>query len=199
VGFYTHRNALHVQNLDDAFGAYVWSLLVQQSTVIVGLVPEGITSEVWIAPQASAKRKATAGDNERLDSPSPPKLKAILERKNTSVVVLKEKYGSKLRMAAQPDAIVAAITGSHLRVCIHVAGSNILMHSVVIKVEPYDIQRSADNHARQRCWSVRCRFRKTVRIRPEDVFLYSETIDQPGFSVSTLTVLELCYFDTLIA
>lgn len=106
-----------MQNLDDAFGAYVWSLLVQQSSVVVGVVPWGITSEVWIAPQVSAKRKATAQGNAPSESTPLPKLEEILERKDTSLEVLKEKFGKRLRIAAKPEVIFAAITGSHFRVC----------------------------------------------------------------------------------
>jgi hypothetical protein len=105
---------LQFQNLDDAYGGYVWSLLVQQSTVIVGILPEGNTREVWIAPQVSAKRKATA---QQSDLMPPPKLEPIPECKDTSLNVLKEKYGGRLRIAAKPDVIFSAITGSHLRVC----------------------------------------------------------------------------------
>lgn len=166
MGFYAQRNVLHVQNLDDAFSAYVWSLLVQQSTVIIGILPEEITSEVWIAPQVSAKGKTTPRSNEQSDSTTPPRLEAIPERKDTSLDVLKEKYGSSLRIAAQPNVIFAAVTGSHLRVCfsVIVPYSNILIDSVVIKAEPYGLQCFADNHTRKRRWCVRRGFGETVRI-----------------------------------
>ena len=98
------------------FCAFVWSLLVQQPNVIVGVVPEATTSEVWIAPQVSAKRKATAR-GEDLDSSPPPKLEVISEPKATPLSVLREKYGERLRMATDTDTTLSAITGSHIRVC----------------------------------------------------------------------------------
>ncbi|KAF8203137.1 hypothetical protein BJ912DRAFT_1018924 [Pholiota molesta] len=114
VDFYAHANASHAQNPDDAFCAFVWSLVVQQPTVMVGLVEPGTTSEVWIAPQISAKRKAMARGEDHIES-LPPKLQPIPEPKTTSLDVLRQAYGDRLRLAVEPDAIFAAITGSHIR------------------------------------------------------------------------------------
>lgn len=114
-----HANASHAQNPDDAFCAFVWSLVVQQPTVMVGLVEPGTTSEVWIAPQISAKRKAMARGEGHIES-LPPKLQPIPEPKTTSLDVLRQAYGDRLRLAVEPDAIFAAITGSHIRVSLEV-------------------------------------------------------------------------------
>ncbi|KAF8973687.1 hypothetical protein BDZ97DRAFT_1900484 [Flammula alnicola] len=114
VDFYAHANASHAQNPDDAFCAFVWSLVVQQPTVLVGLVEPGITSEVWIAPQVSAKRKAMARGEDHIES-LPPKLDPIAEPKTTSLDTLCNAYGNRLRLAVEADAIFAAITGSHIR------------------------------------------------------------------------------------
>ncbi|KAJ3858620.1 hypothetical protein EV359DRAFT_68862 [Lentinula novae-zelandiae] len=62
--FYSHSGS--DQKVDDAFCAFVWSLVVQQPTVLVGTLPPTITSEVWIAPQVSAKRKADAKGEEHI-------------------------------------------------------------------------------------------------------------------------------------
>lgn len=78
-------------------------------------MPEGTTSEVWIAPQVSAKRKATAR-GEDVDAIPPPKLEVISEYKSISLGVLTQRYGERLRIAAEADAIFAAITGTHIRV-----------------------------------------------------------------------------------
>jgi transcription factor C subunit 3 len=94
----------------------VWSLVVQQPTVIVGTVPEGITSEVWIAPQLSAKRKAKAKGEEAVEV-APPKLDIVPDAKNRSLEDLRAEYGDNLRIAADPDATYAAVTGTHIRVC----------------------------------------------------------------------------------
>ncbi|KAJ6501642.1 hypothetical protein C8R47DRAFT_1108154 [Mycena vitilis] len=114
VDFYTHSTNTSAQNPDDAFCAFVWSLVVQQPTVIVGTVPEGTTSEVWIAPQNSAKRKAKAKGEETVEV-APPRLDIVRDAKNRSLEDLKEEYGDNLRLAADPEATYAAITGTHIR------------------------------------------------------------------------------------
>lgn len=115
VDFYAHSANTNSQNPDDAFCAFVWSLVVQQPTVIVGTVPEGITSEVWIAPQNSAKRKAKAKGEETIEV-APPKLDIVADAKIRSLEDLKAQYGDKLRLAADSEATYAAITGTHIRV-----------------------------------------------------------------------------------
>jgi hypothetical protein len=113
VEFYEHTGT--PQNSDDAFSAFVWSLVVQQPTVRVGTVPSGIKSEVWVAPQTSAKRKAKANGQEHVET-KPTELDFVPDAKNRSLDDLKQEYGDNLRVAVDPDAIYAAITGSHIRV-----------------------------------------------------------------------------------
>ncbi|KAJ3509802.1 hypothetical protein NLJ89_g5025 [Agrocybe chaxingu] len=114
AAFYAHANASHTQSLDDAFYSFIWSLVVQQPTVLVGLVPEGVTSEVWVAPQVSAKRKAQARGEDHVET-TPPKLDPIPDSKTAPLDTLRRTYGDRLRIAAEPEAIFAAITGSHIR------------------------------------------------------------------------------------
>lgn len=113
--FYAHGTATQGQNTDDAFCAFVWSLVVQQPTVRVGTIPEGVTCEVWVAPQTSAKRKAKAKGEEHIET-VPPELDIVADAKHKSLDDLSREYGDKLRIAIEPDAIYAAITGSHIRV-----------------------------------------------------------------------------------
>ncbi|KIK71368.1 hypothetical protein GYMLUDRAFT_90342 [Collybiopsis luxurians FD-317 M1] len=113
--FYTHSTKSINQKIDDAFCAFVWSLVVQQPTVLVGTIPPGITSEVWIAPQVSAKRKASARGQE-LDIPTqPPALDLVRDAKSRPLAELQSEYGNRLRIAGDRDAIYAAITGTHIR------------------------------------------------------------------------------------
>lgn len=114
IGCYANTETPVGQNLDDAFCAFVWSLVAQHPTVHVGLKPPGVTSEVWIAPQASAKRKGKAGAEGLVETP-PSKLVPILNAKGRPLADLIQQYGDDLRIAVEPDAIYAAITGTHLR------------------------------------------------------------------------------------
>jgi hypothetical protein len=120
---------------------------------MVGLVEPGTTSEVWIAPQISAKRKAMARGEDHIES-LPPKLQPIPEPKTTSLDVLRQAYGDRLRLAVEPDAIFAAITGSHIRVSLEVQfwlfeNSN---SCSVFKNEPNGLLCSSNCNSRERCW-----------------------------------------------
>jgi oxalate---CoA ligase len=96
------------QNVDDAYCAYVYSLIVKQPSIIIGTVPPG-TPPVWIAP-TPAKR----GEGKELLPPV--SLRVIEGAKEKSMQELKETYGSTLRIAADKMSCFVAITGSHNRV-----------------------------------------------------------------------------------
>ncbi|KAJ3764305.1 hypothetical protein EV360DRAFT_31693 [Lentinula raphanica] len=110
--FYTHSSLN--QQVDDAFCAFVWSLIVQQPTVLVGTIPADVTSEVWIAPQISAKRKASARGEEHTEV-APPALNLVPDAKSRPLAELQREHGSSLRIAGDRDSIYAAITGTHIR------------------------------------------------------------------------------------
>lgn len=114
AGFYAHSGRGVPQNFDLAFCSFIWSLVVQHPTVVVGLIPEGVTSEVWVAPQTSAKRKAKASGQEHVET-QPAQLEPIPNAKATPLEDLVKVYGDRLRIAVEPQAIFAAITGSHIR------------------------------------------------------------------------------------
>ncbi|KAJ4476656.1 hypothetical protein J3R30DRAFT_3292589 [Lentinula aciculospora] len=110
--FYSHTASN--QKVDNAFRAFVWSLVVQQPTVLVGTIPPDITSEVWIAPQVSAKRKANARGEEHILT-EPSALNLVPDAKSRRLEELQRMYGSSLRIAGDRDSIYAAITGTHIR------------------------------------------------------------------------------------
>ncbi|KAG6837874.1 hypothetical protein H0H93_013027 [Arthromyces matolae] len=112
VDFYSHNTS--PQNPDDSFCAFIWSLVAQQPTVRIGTVPPGITSEVWVAPQISAKRKAKAKGEEHVET-KPPELDIVPGARDRTLDHLQKEYGDNLRIAVDPDAIYAAVTGSHIR------------------------------------------------------------------------------------
>ncbi|KAG7450158.1 uncharacterized protein BT62DRAFT_884415 [Guyanagaster necrorhizus] len=117
VDFYSHNSSSAAQNTDDSFCAFVWSLVVQQPNVLVGTKPAGVNSEVWIAPQTSAKRKANA-KGEAFVETRPAQLETIADAKSRTLEGLIKEYGDDLRIAVDPDSIYAAITGSHIRVSV---------------------------------------------------------------------------------
>lgn len=94
---------------------------MQQPNVLVGTKPTGVNSEVWIAPQTSAKRKASA-KGESLVETRPAQLETITDAKSRSLEDLIKEYGDDLRIAVDPDSIYAAVTGSHIRVSVTLFG-----------------------------------------------------------------------------
>lgn len=114
MGFYT-IDATLPQTVDDSFCAFVWSLVVQQPTVRVGIIPQGAATEVYIATQISAKRKAEAKGEEVVEE-QVSTLDVVPDATTRSLHDLKTRYGDGLRIAVDPDTSFAAITGSHLRV-----------------------------------------------------------------------------------
>jgi hypothetical protein len=114
VEFYT-VDATHPQTVDDPFCAFVWSVVAQQPTVRVGTIPPGAATEVYIAPQTSARKKAVAKGEEVVEEQAPV-LDVLPDATNRSLDDLKREYGDGLRIAVDPATSFAAITGSHLRV-----------------------------------------------------------------------------------
>lgn len=114
VGFYT-VDATHPQTVDDSLCGFVWSLIVQQPTVRVGTVPPGAT-EVYIAQQTRAKRKAQAKGEEFVEAEDTPSLDVVEDASTRALDDLKVEYGESLRIAVDPATSFAAIIGSHLRV-----------------------------------------------------------------------------------
>lgn len=81
----------------------------------VGTIPPGVTSEVYIAPQTSAKRKAKAKGEEHVET-APPTLEIVPGAKTRTLDDLTRECGDNLRISVDPKAIFAAITGSHILV-----------------------------------------------------------------------------------
>ena len=102
------------QVVDDAYFAFVWSLVVSQPTVRVGTVPDSPTTEVHIAPQQSQKRKVKSSAE---DTPPVTSLVSLPDAESTTLDDLQLKYGGTLRVAVDAETSFAAITGSPIRVC----------------------------------------------------------------------------------
>lgn len=104
----------NAQTIDDAYCAFIWSVLVQEPTVRVGVLPPGDHMEVYIAPQTSAQRKAKGRGEEVIDHPVAA-LTIVPDAENRALEDLRQEYGDTLRIAVDPETSFAAITGSHIR------------------------------------------------------------------------------------
>ncbi|EPQ61082.1 hypothetical protein GLOTRDRAFT_113540 [Gloeophyllum trabeum ATCC 11539] len=109
------QDPAHPQTVDDAYCAFVWSVIVEHPAVRIGTVPPGDTTEVYIAPQTSAKRKAKERGEAHEESAPATTLDVIEDAKSKSLAELQVQYGNTLRIAVDPETSFAAITGSHIR------------------------------------------------------------------------------------
>ncbi|KAA1468493.1 hypothetical protein DENSPDRAFT_833797 [Dentipellis sp. KUC8613] len=108
---YFQHTASREQNVDDKYFAFVWSIIVQQPTVCLGTVPPGTTTEVYIAPQTSQKKRAKG-----MDEPAPATtLDVVPGAEKKPLEELKAEYGDALRIAVDPMTSFTAITGLHTR------------------------------------------------------------------------------------
>ena len=98
--------------MDDSYKSFVWSLIVQQPTVKVGVVPTDASIEVYI-PRKTRSQKLEDDDN--MDA-VPPKLELIPGASSLSLAELTTRYGESLRIAVDSETSFAAITGSRVRV-----------------------------------------------------------------------------------
>lgn len=82
-------------------------------------MPPGNSTDVYIAPQASAikKAKAKGEDTTAAEEPTPATgLDIIDDAAIRPLEDLKKQYGDALRVAVDPETTFAALTGSHIRV-----------------------------------------------------------------------------------
>ncbi|KIM26498.1 hypothetical protein M408DRAFT_25219, partial [Serendipita vermifera MAFF 305830] len=94
------------QNVDDAYCAYVYSIIAKHPSIVIGTVPDG-TPPVWIAPAPHKKGQAPP--------PPPVSLNVIPEAEEKSMADLQNEYGTQLRIAVDKETCFVALTGSHNR------------------------------------------------------------------------------------
>ena len=114
--FYAHSGA--EQTVDEAYCAFVWSVVVQHPEVRVGVAPEG-GLEVYIAPQAAKvvqRRQKGKATEEVEQNNEVAQLELVEDAALRSLDDLKQEYGDKLRIAVDPERSLVAITGSHIKV-----------------------------------------------------------------------------------
>lgn len=104
------------QSLDDSYHAFVWSLVAQQPSVCVGVLPDGQNAEVYIPPQPRASKKSKNNDDTQNEELAAVKLELISDANYRTLEELLQMYGGRLRIAVDPEACFVAITGSHAKV-----------------------------------------------------------------------------------
>lgn len=84
----------------------------------VGTVPDGTTTEVYVAPQQSQKKKSKEKEKEK-EKDQADTLSSLTLRPDARSRTLEDlqlQYGEALRIAVDAETSFAAIIGSHIRV-----------------------------------------------------------------------------------
>jgi oxalate---CoA ligase len=87
--------------------------------VRVGTVPDGATTEVYIAPQQSQKRKSKEKEKEKDQNQRGDTLSSLAllpDARSRTLEDLQLQCGEALRVAVDAETSFAAIIGSHIRV-----------------------------------------------------------------------------------
>lgn len=112
--FYTNHSSSQAQKLDDAFYAFIWSVIVQQPGVRVGKLPQQAQADVYVAPDENTRRKG--GVKQQKEDVADIALAVIDDAAVRSLDDLVAEHGDQLRIATDPDRVSMALIGSHIRV-----------------------------------------------------------------------------------
>ena len=108
-----HERTNTPQNVDDAYCAFVWSVVAQQPEVRIGTILQG-APERHIVTQLSKPNKSKKKNDKEEATPYP--LDIIPDAALKSLDELNAEYGDTLRIAVNPERSFVALTGSHIRV-----------------------------------------------------------------------------------
>ena len=121
--------------------------------MLVGTVPDGATTEVYIAPQQSQKRKSKGKEKDQVQHGDALSSLALLpDARSRTLEDLQLQYGEELRVAVDAETSFAAINGSHIRV--RFLFLKFLLVSLIdacmrtaTKVDPDGLYRTAVHHS----------------------------------------------------
>ena len=103
------------QCIDDVYQGFVWSLLVGQASIRVGVLPLGQQHEVYIPPQPRAPKNKEKTSEPQQETTSNG-LQLVEGVESLSFQDLVQQFGDRLRIAVDSQTTCTAITGSHIRV-----------------------------------------------------------------------------------
>lgn len=105
------------QAIDNSYCSFLFSIILQQPSVKIGRLPDGPITYISVPPQVRVgKRNKGVEDNEPRESHTVSKLEDIPDATSSDINVLIARYGEKLRVAVDPEAIFLVLAGSHARV-----------------------------------------------------------------------------------
>ncbi|KLO19987.1 hypothetical protein SCHPADRAFT_816815 [Schizopora paradoxa] len=102
------------QNVDDAYFAFVWSVLVQHPSVTVGTTSSNATG-INFPPQTRRKGRKAKDDEDAPQDESVAQLDEVENGRTRSLDDLVEEFGDAVRIAVEPKTCLVFLTGSHAR------------------------------------------------------------------------------------
>ena len=106
------------QGVDGSFFAFAWSIILQEPSVYVGVLPPGNRSEVYVAPPPRASKKNPGKAGEFTDPDRVATLEPVEDGKSRALEQLKQSYGERLRIAVDSEVLRITLAGPHARVCL---------------------------------------------------------------------------------
>ena len=95
----------------------MWSIILQEPSVYVGILPPGNRSEVYVAPPPRASKKDPDKAGEATDADQVATLELVEDGKLQTPDQLKLLYGERLRIAVDSGVLRATLAGPHAKVC----------------------------------------------------------------------------------
>ena len=105
------------QGVDGSFFAFAWSIILQEPSVYVGVLPPGNRSEVYVAPPPRTSKKDPTKTGEATDADQVATLERVEDGKSQALELLKRSFGERLRIAVDREDLRVTLAGPHARVC----------------------------------------------------------------------------------
>lgn len=111
--FYESHSSIE-QTLDDSYCTFLWSIILQQPSVKIGILPDGPITFISIPLQA--RKKTQGADDTEVRPTIASNLEDVPDESFSDINGLIVRYGERLRVAVTPEAIFVVLTGSHAKV-----------------------------------------------------------------------------------
>ena len=95
----------------------MWSIVLQEPCVYVGILPPGDHSEVYVAPPPRVSKKDLSKVGEAAEAGRVAGLEPVEDSKSRTLEQLRRLYGERLRVAVDSEVLRATLTGPHAKVC----------------------------------------------------------------------------------
>jgi len=104
------------QGVGGSFFAFAWSIILQEPSVYVGVLPPGDHSEVYVAPPPRVSKKDPGKARETTDAGQVASLEPVEDSESQSLEQLRQLYGERLRIAVDGQVLRTTLAGPYARV-----------------------------------------------------------------------------------